>query len=59
VVDAGDRLDIMVEGTDVLVKELLDSNHCYVLDCYACTFVWAGNSSTVNEKSWALLKAEV
>eukprot|EP01102_Stenamoeba_stenopodia_P016463 TRINITY_DN575_c0_g3_i3.p1 TRINITY_DN575_c0_g3~~TRINITY_DN575_c0_g3_i3.p1 ORF type:complete len:1448 (-),score=605.83 TRINITY_DN575_c0_g3_i3:34-4377(-) len=60
VTETGDRLDIevIVGNDDLLSKSMLDSNHCFVLDCYSSTFVWAGSGSTANEKSWALLKAE-
>lgn len=42
-----------------LFKNMLDSTACYVLDCESFIFVWAGTYSTMSERSWAMLKAEV
>lgn len=58
VTEVGDRLDIEIVDAEFLSKEMLDHDHCLVLDCFSCTFVWAGTFSTTNEKSWAMLKAE-
>ena len=57
--DSNNRCDIeLVSNGLCLSKEMLNSSHCFVLDCFSEIFVWAGMESTGNEKSWALLKAE-
>jgi hypothetical protein len=50
-------VDILFQGY-LFSKDLLNSSHCYVLDCWSQIFVWAGAESSGNEKSYALLKSE-
>jgi hypothetical protein len=35
---------------------MLDSSSCFVLDCGADVWVWAGVYCSTSEKSWAMLK---
>ena len=35
---------------------MLDSSSCFVLDCGADVWVWAGVYCSPSEKSWAMLK---
>eukprot|EP00026_Physarum_polycephalum_P000343 Phypoly_transcript_00343.p1 GENE.Phypoly_transcript_00343~~Phypoly_transcript_00343.p1 ORF type:complete len:1625 (+),score=418.05 Phypoly_transcript_00343:184-5058(+) len=56
--DEGGRLDIAIWFGEDLYKDMLDSSSCYVLDCGADVWVWAGVYSSTSEKSWAMLKAE-
>ena len=57
--DVDKRCDIekVANGLE-LHKAMLNSSHCFVLDCHSEIFVWAGMQSSGNEKSWAMLKAE-
>ena len=49
---------ILISENQPIYYDMLNSSHCYVIDCWSNIFVWAGTESSVNEKSWALLKAD-
>nr|CAB3488175.1 unnamed protein product [Digitaria exilis] len=44
---------------DSLVRELLESNKCYFLDCGAEMYVWMGRSTSLQERKGASEAAEV
>eukprot|EP01117_Protostelium_nocturnum_P010235 TRINITY_DN3673_c0_g1_i1.p1 TRINITY_DN3673_c0_g1~~TRINITY_DN3673_c0_g1_i1.p1 ORF type:complete len:1790 (-),score=878.49 TRINITY_DN3673_c0_g1_i1:11-5380(-) len=56
--EASGRLEIMAFVGQGLLKDMLDSSSCFVLDCQSFIFVWAGMFSSMSERSWSMLKAE-
>eukprot|EP01105_Mastigella_eilhardi_P024241 TRINITY_DN629_c0_g1_i2.p1 TRINITY_DN629_c0_g1~~TRINITY_DN629_c0_g1_i2.p1 ORF type:complete len:1773 (+),score=466.32 TRINITY_DN629_c0_g1_i2:27-5345(+) len=54
----GGRLDISVTVGEELLKDMLKSESCFMLDDSIDLYVWAGLYSTQGERSWAMLKAE-
>jgi hypothetical protein len=42
-----------------LVRELLEPNKCYLLDCGAEMYVWMGRSTSLQERKGASNAAEV
>ncbi|KAG0495453.1 hypothetical protein HPP92_000144 [Vanilla planifolia] len=45
-------------ATDKLVRELLNTNKCYILDCEFEVFVWMGRSTSLEERKSASAAAE-
>ncbi|EFA79149.1 villin [Heterostelium album PN500] len=56
--DKGGRIDIQAYMGEELYRSMLESSSCAVLDTGSDIFVWSGTYSTMNEKSWSMLKAE-
>jgi hypothetical protein len=53
------RIDVMAWVGQEVTKDMLDSSAAFILDCQSMIFVWAGMYSSMSERSWAMLKAEV
>ncbi|XAR60727.1 hypothetical protein NMG60_11034210 [Bertholletia excelsa] len=45
-------------GTEILSKELLNSDQCYMLDCDAELFVWMGRNTTITERKTSISAVE-
>lgn len=55
--EKGDMQAVPV-GEAPLKKELLDTNHTYILDCETELFIWVGKRSNWQDKAGALVLAE-
>lgn len=45
--------------TDLLTRELLESNKCYIVDCGVEIFVWMGRYTSLDDRKSAGAAAEV
>ncbi|XP_022948221.1 villin-1 isoform X1 [Cucurbita moschata] len=46
------------KGSDVLNKEMLETDKCYMLDCDSQIFVWMGKHTSVTERKTSIVAAE-
>ena len=47
------------EEADILTRDLLDTNKCYILDCGNEVFVWMGSNTTLDDRKSSSGAAEV